>query len=94
MEQISGSPHESFGSVPPPERHPILFRAYAEAKPTKKKDWQPRKPSEWVLVFDTETTDDETQRLRFGTFQLREAETAGEVEGLFTIPMRPAKASK
>ena len=30
------------------------------------------KPSEWVLVFDTETTDDETQRFRFGTFQLWE----------------------
>lgn len=27
--------------------------------------------SEWVLVFDTETTTDPSQRLRFGTFQVR-----------------------
>jgi hypothetical protein len=87
MEQISGSPRESLGSVPHPERHPIqiLLRAYAEAKPTKKKDWQPRKPSKWVLVFDTETTDDEKQRLRFGSFQLREGERL-ELHGLFYDP--------
>src|ERR1700739_3516781 len=30
-------------------------------------------PSEWVLVFDTETTTDPALRLRFGTFQLRYA---------------------
>ena len=30
-------------------------------------------PSEWVLAFDTETTTDPAQRLRFGSFQLRHA---------------------
>src|SRR5262249_54572408 len=44
-----------------------------------------RKPSEWVLVFDTETKDDETQRFRFGTFQLREGERL-EVQGIFYDP--------
>ena len=38
-----------------------------------------------MLVFDTETTDDETQRLRFGTFQLREGERS-EMEGIFYDP--------
>jgi hypothetical protein len=38
-----------------------------------------------VLVFDAETTNDETQRLRFGTFQLREGERL-EMEGIFYDP--------
>jgi len=28
-------------------------------------------PSKWALVFDTETTTDEAQKLRFGTYQIR-----------------------
>jgi hypothetical protein len=35
-----------------------------------------------VLVFGTETTDDETQRLRFATFQLWQGERR-ELKGLF-----------
>jgi hypothetical protein len=34
---------------------------------------RPPEPSQWVLVFDTETTTDPSQRLRFGSFQLRHA---------------------
>lgn len=52
---------------------------------------QPRRPrqlpepSEWVLVFDTETTTDPSQRLRLGSFQLR---YAGKLvkHGLFYDP--------
>src|SRR5580704_12109421 len=79
METNSSYPREIPGAVPPSERRPILLRAYAEVEPAQKKEWQPRKPSEWVLVYD------ETQRLRFGTFQLREAERL-ELHGLFYDP--------
>ena len=52
---------------------PIAVRAYvplADAEPPRK--WHPPpQPSEWVLVFDTETTTDPSQRLRFGSFQWR-----------------------
>ena len=85
MEQNSSCRREIPDAVPAAERRPILLRAYAEAEPSQKKEWQPRNPSEWVLVFDTETTDGETQRLRFGTFQLWEEERP-ELRGLFYDP--------
>jgi hypothetical protein len=31
-------------------------------------DFSARGPSDWFLIFDTETTTDETQRLRIGTY--------------------------
>ena len=42
-------------------------------------------PSEWALIFDTETTTDPAQRLRFGSFQWRRA---GELRrsGIFYDP--------
>src|SRR4051812_28246241 len=52
---------------------PIAVRAYvplAVAERPRKQRPIPT-PSEWVLVFDTETTTDPAQRLRFGSFQLR-----------------------
>jgi hypothetical protein len=85
MERNSNSQSDHPAAVPQPEWRLILLRAYAQAEPAQKKKWQPRKPSDWALVFDTETTDDETQRLRFGTFQLREAERL-ELKGLFYDP--------
>src|SRR4051794_15687489 len=54
---------------------PIAVRAYVPLAVIER----PRRqrpiptPSEWVLVFDTETTTDPAQRLRFGSFQLRHA---------------------
>lgn len=42
-------------------------------------------PSEWVLVFDTETTTDASQKLRFGTYQVRKGEELFE-SGLFYDP--------
>jgi hypothetical protein len=53
---------------------PIAVRAYSEApdmktgKP-KRKDFVG--PSEWALIFDTETTTDASQRLRVACYQLR-----------------------
>lgn len=43
---------------------------------------QSRGPSGWNLIFDTETTTDETQRPRIGAYQLREGDTLRE-QGLF-----------
>ncbi|MGC2415532.1 MAG: hypothetical protein WA459_22910 [Stellaceae bacterium] len=51
----------------------IAVRAYvslAEAGPVRKRRPSPE-PSEWILIFDTETTTDPAQRLRFGSFQVR-----------------------
>lgn len=89
MGTISNSHHDGATASPPPaEERPILLRAYAEHEQKPEPENDPdaqKKPSEWVLVFDTETTDDESQRLRFGTFQLREGERL-EIEGIFYDP--------
>lgn len=56
----------------PVDKLVIQLRAYIE--PPKPKDFQnpdTAGPSEFSLVFDTETTTDPSQRLRFGTYQLR-----------------------
>jgi hypothetical protein len=78
--------------VPPAEGRPILLRAYAEAKPATAKQAKLQRPSEWVLVFDCETTVDETQRLRFGTFQLWDGDKL-EIQGLFFDP-RPGSTTE
>ncbi len=73
--------------IPDPELLPVAVRAYA-APPRKKqsgKGTSKRKdpgPSEWTLVFDTETTTDSAQRLRFGAYQVRRAGELYEA-GLF-----------
>lgn len=66
--------------APPITDHlPVAIRAYAtptirmiDPPPTKPKRKPSRKPaSPWVVIFDTETTSDAAQSLRFGTFQVR-----------------------
>jgi hypothetical protein len=69
------------------------LRAYAEAEPAEKRERKLQKPSEWVLVFDTETKDDETQRIQFGTFQLREGDRL-EIEGIFVDPDATTEAER
>ena len=47
----------------------------------------PAGPSDWVLIFDTETTRDEIQRLRFGCFQIRRGRDGTLYrEGFFVDP--------
>lgn len=43
------------------------------------------KPSEWSVIFDTETTTDATQELRFGTYQVRKGAELVET-GVFYNP--------
>jgi hypothetical protein len=76
--------------IPPVSDHlPIALRAYATKprialkEPGKgKRRAAVAAASEWTLVFDTETTTDAGQALRFGTYQLRKGD-ALEEEGLF-----------
>jgi hypothetical protein len=48
-------------------------------------NWKPPPASTWTLVFDTETTTDPSQRLRFGCYQLRKGQALDEA-GLFFDP--------
>jgi hypothetical protein len=54
---------------------PISLRAYVHAgldrKPARKAYPKPLEASEWTFIFDTETTTDPSQHLRFGCYQLR-----------------------
>src|ERR1700682_6297925 len=75
-----------------PRREPlaISLRAFverAEQKPKRKKH-QSAGPSEFVLVFDTETTTDPSQQLRFGCYQFWKVDTLIEA-GLFFDPKLP-----
>ena len=85
----SNSHDASTDAVPEPERRSILLRAYAEVPYPKSLDQKLQMPPEFVLIFDTETTTDESQRLRFGTFQLWQKGRCRE-KGLFydrvTVP--------
>jgi hypothetical protein len=56
-----------------------------QAKPRRPSNWQPPRLSQWILVFDTETTTDPSQRLRFGSYQLRKGAVLNEA-GLFFDP--------
>ncbi len=82
--------------VPLPEPLPVAVRAFA-SRPTKSPNPRRRKQaqqpgpqpvgsSEWTLVFDTETTTDASQQLRFGVYQVRKS---GELRegGLFYDPI-------
>src|SRR3984893_13051665 len=66
---------------------PLAIRAYVPlAEPEQHRRSRPApQPSEWVLVFDTETTTDPSQRLRFGSFQWRRGDKL-ERNGLFYDP--------
>lgn len=63
---------------------PVAVRAYASSE--SRKDRHPYRstsePSEWSLVFDTETETGAAQQLRFGTYQVRRASVLIE-EGVF-----------
>jgi hypothetical protein len=72
MGQTSSFPETSSDAVPDAERRPILLRAYVEPSIRDAKNSKSAQLPEWTLIFDTETTPDETQQLRFGTFQLLE----------------------
>jgi hypothetical protein len=68
---------------------PILVRAYAPVPPVEpkknEKKSKPAQSSEWSLVFDSETTIDAAQNLRFGAYQLRKGKTLEEA-GIFYEP--------
>lgn len=82
--------------IPPmTDELPIALRAYAaptfcevpaenEGKATGGKR-PPAPASEWTLIFDTETTTDASQALRFGTYQLRRGAALAEA-GIFYDP--------
>lgn len=69
------------GANTSPEVLPIAVRAFLDARPpaTGSSDSPSNRrfripdagPSEWTLVFDTETTTDAAQQLRFGTYEVR-----------------------
>lgn len=75
MATTSVSSDETQGGVPEAEPRSIYLRAYVpppQAAASSRRG-QPRRPSDWVLVFDTETWPDAAQNLRIGTYQLRKA---------------------
>ena len=81
---MTGPDRAGYGTV---DYLPIAVRAYvplAKAERPRKPRPEPE-PSEWVLIFDTETSTDPAQRLRFGSFQLRKAGVL-EKHGLFYDP--------
>ena len=78
------------GNPPGLEPMPIAVRGYAPAPVTPKRKRPFRQtmvpqPSGWVVTFDTETTIDAAQQLRFGTFQVRHGDELKEA-GLFYDP--------
>ena len=75
-----------------PDHLPIAVRAFAlpaekpnEQRSARKLQSKPTPPSEWTLVFDTETTVDAAQRLRIGAYQFRKGDKLDEA-GLFHDP--------
>lgn len=87
---MSGLPEDQA----PCDRLTIALRAYTETAqhslPDERSGKRPRrplldKPSPWVLVFDTETTTDASQALRFGAYQVYEGDMLYEA-GLFHEP--------
>lgn len=79
-------------TIPIEQNLPIAVRAYicqADQKPltpSKRKGSKKRPaPSEWALVFDTETTTNAAQKLRFGTYQVRKGGNIVQ-NGIFYSP--------
>src|SRR5437016_2751532 len=72
-----------------PERFPVALRAYVPSGRAEGSGSSFRKrdagPSDWSLVFDTETTTKASQRLRFGSYQVRNSDQLFE-RGLFYDP--------
>ena len=71
METTSASPDLDRGAVPAAELRPIFLRAYVPTGLAPKRRGGFPRPSDWVLVFDTETWPDGAQAMRIGTYQLR-----------------------
>src|SRR4051812_48560879 len=75
------------GAEPSVDRLPIYLRGYAAIppRPTQRSRGDALSPSDWTLIFDTETRTDATQRLRIGAYQLL---IGGSLErrGLFYDP--------
>jgi hypothetical protein len=77
----------------------ISLRAFVTSTPEGAKQEPKRKlrrsagPSEYVLVFDTETTTDPSQRLRFGCYQFWKGDTLIEA-GVFFDPSLPSAEQK
>ena len=84
MEQTSNFRGDrSDRSAVPVERRSILLRGYVESAPPKREGrWWRQPPSRFTLFWDTETTDDAAQRLRFGCYQLWDGEQPRE-RGIF-----------
>jgi hypothetical protein len=75
----------------PIDRLTILLRAYVTRKKQRKKQGKPPRklrPSDWTLIFDTETKTDQSQGLRFGSYQLRHRGALRE-RGVFYDPKVP-----
>ena len=89
MERSSHSPKTAKDAVPEAERRPILLRAYSDVETKDPKSRAPITP-QFVLVFDTETTPNESQQLRFGTYQLLKKGKLRE-KGLFYGKVTPAE---
>jgi hypothetical protein len=70
--------------APPPEKPSDKMAA-------RKRSITPTPPSEWALVFDTETTVDAAQRLRIGAYQFRKGDELDEA-GLFYDPAALSEA--
>jgi len=83
-----------------PDHLPIAVRAFApppqeptNKKPARKRWSKPAPPSEWTLVFGTETTVDAAQRLRIGAYQFRKSDELDEA-GLFHDPTALSEAER
>jgi hypothetical protein len=75
----------------------IAVRTYGAPEGKKDVPWDfpSRGPSPWYLTFDTETTTDETQRVRIGAYQLRYDDEPREREqGLFYDPVALTPSEK
>jgi hypothetical protein len=75
-----------------PDSFAIAVRAFAPPPPkpgaepsSKRRTGKPAPPSEWTLIFDTETSVDASQRLRIGAYQFQNGDQLDEA-GLFYDP--------
>ena len=89
---MTARPSDKALIAPVPDPLSIAVRAFAPP-PGKSSDKKSRRkrggglasPSEWTLIFDTETTVDAAQRLRIGAYQLRKGDELDEA-GVFYDP--------